>query len=289
MSKRVRLRNCTSSHKLDNIIPNKISYASIFDIESADLLNAKNAIFVITSNEIYQPISIDLLQIYNKYAISASANSQDFIYTLSDRKINVPFDNKYGGKIFLNSIGFADDCLILVIDSSKHYKNPALFLRNKKTVPYIQHVTIFIFVKEGLNSYSFKLQNTSILKDLEIVMPKETHFKFPLSYIDSTKSIDLSSHGPLTLDDIRIAKFNISPLSLNLEGYCNEGSVPTNNIHFTIKLKDDTELSGFKNSSFRGGNSSFNMKVPFESPIMLDSIKSVVVKYGKKVIEIPIA
>jgi len=55
-----------------------------------------------------------------------------------------------------------------------------------------------------------------------------------------------------------------------------------------IKLKDMTELSDFKNSLGWDSGNLFNMKVPFECPMMLDSIKSVVIKYGDNAVEIPI-
>ncbi|MDP4181253.1 MAG: hypothetical protein Q8942_09195 [Bacillota bacterium] len=284
-------RSCVSSHQFDNSIPNKINYASIFDIESSGLLPAQNATIVMTSNEVYKPIKIDVFQTYNRYGIFAQVNSQGFFDSLSDRNINISLDNEYGEKLILNSIGFADNYLTLFVNSSRQYKKSTLFLRNIKTGKIYSSCAEFKFaVKEGLDYYSFKLQNISMLKDLEIVMPKEFHFTFPLSKVASAKNIDLSKHVSLTLDDIRIVKLNVSPLSLKLDGYYTSSGFPADNIHLAIKLKDNTELSDFKNSSFSSGNAdkSFNIKVPFESPIMLDSIKSVVIKYSNKSIEIPI-
>jgi hypothetical protein len=139
----------------------------------------------------------------------------------------------------------------------------------------------------GLDYYSFKVESIEMLKDLEIVMPKEFHFKFPLSYVDSTRNMDLSKLPSLVLGNLKIAKFNISPLSLRIDGYFTGSNRLEHNIYFTIKLNDGTESDNFKNHSFAGGNTGFSMTVRFESPIMLDSIKSVVIKYGDNVLEIP--
>lgn len=277
----------SSSFKLDNSIPNKMNYATLFEGAPDKLLSAKNAVFVMTDQETYQPIGMDISEAYNKYGISASVNSQDFFDKLSEGRINTPFDNVYGGKIILNSLGFADKILTVFVDSSEYHKRPELFLRNKITGMVYSECNDFNFgIKADLTSYSFEVESVDVLKDLEIVMPKEFHFKFPLSYVDSTRNIDLGKLSSLMVGDIRISKLNISPLSLGIDGYCTDGLA--HNIDFTIKLKDMTEISGFKNHSGSYGDSHFNMKVPFESPIMLDSIKSIVIRYGDDAAEIPI-
>ncbi len=275
-----------SNCKPDNT--NKMNYASIFNIDSDILHSAKNATFVITSTDIYKPIHIDLFETYKKYGISAPVNSQDFFDILSEGRINTPFDNEFGGKIILKSMGFADNSLTLVVDSSRYYKHPQLYLQNKKTGKIYSECNGFnLGIKLGLSPYSFKIDSIDSLKDLEIVMPKEYYFEFPLSYVDSTRSIDTGKLSASVQRDPRINTFNISPLSLNISGYCTDSSHPTD---ITIKLTDMTELNDFKNCFIgcRNPDNSFDINVLFESPVMLDSIKSVVIKCRDKVIEIPI-
>lgn len=281
---------CSSSHQLDKVIPYKINYATLFEFDPDKLHSAENATFIMTNKASYQPVHINLSETYNKYGISAPVNSQGFFDTLSEGKVNTPFDNEFGGKIILNSLGFADNSMTLIVDSSRYYKRPELFLRNKKTGMIYSECNGFNFaLKLGSDSYSFKVESIDMLKDLEIVMPKEFHYKFPLSYVDSTRNVDLSKLSSLVVGNIKIARFNISPLSLSIDGYFTGSKRPEHSIYFTIKLKDGTESDDFKNhSGSKDADGSFNMKVPFESPVILDSIKSVVIKYGDETMEIPI-
>ncbi len=276
------------NRQMDTALPNKINYSSMFDAIPDTLFSAKYGTFVMTSDEKYQHIGIDLAKTFNKHGISDSSYSQDFVDKLFNGKINISFDNKYGAKLTLNSIGFANSIVTFVVDSSMYcFKQPSLFLRNKKTGIIYSVCNEFEFDKKlGSNYYSFKIENVDSLKDMEIVMPKEYYFKFPLSCVDSTRNIDLHKFSPLVLGDIKITEFSISPISLSIDGYCTKSLC--HNINLSIKLKDMTELRDFKNSLGWDSSNSFNMKVPFESPIMLDSIKSVVIKYGDNTVEIPI-
>ncbi len=273
----------------------KINKAAIFDLHNSDSIAGKTATFVTKAPQVYQPINIDLSDIYKKHGVKALDNSDtDFnpiIYNFPNSNLNLPFDNKYGGKILLNSIGFVDGTLTLVIDSSNYYEIPEILLRNKKTnETYSRCDGVVSAERNNMEFYPYKLENTDILKDLEIVMPAEYHFSFPLSYTDSTKLIDLSKQSPLKFDNTIIKEIRISPISLNLYGISpNDGNLIKS---CSIKLKDNTNLPIYNGLSsygdYQNEDYNFHSGFIFPNPIMLDSMEAIMLEIGDEVVEVPV-
>lgn len=273
----------------DEAGPNRSNYAAIFSFEQDIPISAKEATFVIKDMGRYQSSGINLKKTYEKYGISNITSKN--IYDLPDMGLDLLFDSKYG-EILLKSIGYTDGQLILAVDKTGYYEVPAIYLRDKKTGSiYYRSDNSDSVSRNNLYFYPFKIDDINQLGNLEIVMRDEYYFSFPLSYTDRTKTFDLSKQD-ISLDNTKISKIKLSPISLTIYGTTSKDPGPSFATGgFAIKLKDNTILDNFKYGGSRYGNSdgSFRADISFNAPIEVEDIDTLIIKSGDKMIEIPIS
>ncbi len=240
----------------------------------------------------YQSVGIDLYKTYANFGVTTTDN--DEIYSLPNSILNVPFDNEYGD-ILLQSIGYINGQLILAVDVSGYYENPELYLRNKTTGMIHSRNDGFTSVERGnLRFYSFAVNSTDTLKELEIAIPEEQHFSFPLNYTDNSRTFDLSNKNFIVNNKTSLKKINLSPLSITLYGKTPSGQEPS----FTpdncfIRLKDNTIYESYKlgrSISSRDENGDFIINLQFNAPLDIDTVRALVINsvYTDEAVEIPL-
>jgi hypothetical protein len=252
-----------------------VIYAIAMDKSTA----GQTATLVLKDPLIDQPISIDLADTYKKYAVPVECSNDT--YNIPDSNLNLPFNNEFGGKILLDSIGYVDSKLVLAIDSSNYYDIPRIFLRNKITNK------IYYSCDNQVDIYSYNIENINMLRDLEIIMPMEYHFSFKLP-ADSTKDVDISKQAPLVINDFKISKVKISPISFSIFG-TSDGHAKSfdGNTRCSIRLKDKTVLSNFGVNGSVDDNS-FISSFYFKNPMSPESIDAIIIRSGDDVVEIPV-
>jgi len=192
--------------------------------------------------------------------------------------INIPFKTDYG-QIILDSLGYTDGHLILAVDASGYYKTPVLYLRDTDTNGLYGRDDGFVSVsRDNLQLYSFSV-TSEMLDRLEIVMPEEYHFTFPLMYTNKTKTINLSDKNMTVNNSTIIKEIKLSPLSMTITGTVPSGH-ETGFLYSdcSIIMKDGRSLSVFKGGSGGYHGSEFSINMPFEAPVEIETIKALVIK-----------
>lgn len=102
-----------------------------------------------------------------------------------------------------------------------------------------------------------------------------------LSYVDSTKTVNISKLSPLAFNNFKITSIRISPLSLNIDGSYNTEYAQYPDIKdFYVQLKDKsiqcTKVNGYY--CRLESDNKFEMGTAFTSPIMLDLVEMIILK-----------
>ncbi len=289
LKQKIRPVSITTSSLFANAASTIYDYAVIYTFNKDTFLEGKNATIVMTFPAKYEPVGIDLAKIRSQYR-AASIDLKD-IYNIPDSKLNLPFETKYG-KILLDSFGYTGDNLVLAVDASDYYKIPPLYLRNKKTNRiYTRNDRFDSVSRNNLEIYPFHVAAEK-LEELEIVMPEEEYFSFPLNYTDKTRIYDLTAEN-ISINNTKLNKLKLSPLSMTLYGTVPAGHRPDfSSSDCSIRLKDNTVFENIKlregRSSYESGN--FDMNLQFEVPLEIENIDALLIKIGNhnETIEIPL-
>ncbi len=282
---------CSTVSVLGEDKPGRVDQAALYHVDANRSIAGETATFVMKGSGIYSAAEINLAEAYKKYGARPAENRED-PYDLPDCRMNMPFNNEYGGKILLNSIGFVNNRLVLAVDSSGYYEIPEIFLRSKQTGRIYSRCDGYLSVKRnGAEYYPYEMESADQLEDFEIVMRQEYHFSFPLSYTDRTKELDTDGQAPPAQSGVRLESIRISPLSINIRGFADKDKSPIDAArNCSIRLKDKTVLGNFQFSYCDYGNAdgSFTSGASFSEPVMLDSMETVIIEYGTERLEIPV-
>lgn len=238
----------------------------------------------------YVRANINLAKVFDEYGADP-VNNSDNPYDVPKLDLNIPFGNEYGGSLRLDSIGFVNDKLVLAVDTSDYYKIPEILLRNNSTGEILHRCDGLVTATlDGVEFWPYAVGGVEALKELEIIIPEEYHFTFPLTYTDNTKDLDLNGQASMMLGGITIDSIRISPLSLVIEGKADEyGNRILAYQNCSIRLKDNTVLKysekGYCNTNDEGF---FKTGVPFGEPVMLDSIESLLIETGTDSVELDV-
>ena len=260
--------------------PYKFNYSSMFTLDDNSPAY-KNATFVMKSQERYHSTGVDLKEAFEQFN--------------SEKKLSIQLDSQYE-KIFLKSLIWKDGKFKIGVDYTKHFELPEFYLRDKTTgrifCPYNDYEEL-----DNILFRTFEVIDAKELDRLELVMPEEYHFSFPVSYVKNTKTIDLSNKEHARYINTKINKIRISPLSLNIYGttpkeYTSGGSKDFTDRDCSLRLKDKTILSSFKFSkeAFDESKQSFSTDIYFEAPLDIDSLEALIIKkiYDSEQLEIPL-
>ncbi len=286
----IRPVSITTSSLFEKAASTAYDYAVIYNFNKDTVLEGKNATLVMTFPARYEPVGVDLAKILSKYG-AAPVDSKD-IYNIPDSKLNIPFKTKYGN-ILLESFGYAGGNLVLAVDASDYYKIPPLYLRNKKTNRIYTRNDGFTSVdRNNLEIYPFYV-DTEKLEELEIIMPEEEYFSFPLNYTDKTRIYDLTNEN-ISINNTKLNKLKLSPLSMTFYGSAPAGHGPDfSSGDCYIRMKDNTVFENIKlregRSGFESGN--FVMNLQFEVPLEIENIDALLIKTVNdyETIEIPLS
>ncbi len=253
------------------------------DLQTATIIVKSN-----TDKKVYQDMGINLDEAYRKCGSGVTVNDGD-LYSLPDCGLNIPFSNEYGGKITLESVGFVGNKLVLGVHSD-YYEDPQLFLREKNTGRVYSRCDGSVYAEgNGMGIYPYEIDSADMLKNFEIVMLEEYHLTFPLTYNDCAKVLDIGN-SPLSLGDAVITGVTISPLSVRIDGKFTNGGFPIDaNNECSIRLKDKTTMakSGW-GYLYDEADGTFKTAMPFDKPVMLDTMEAIVIEHRGNVIEIPV-
>lgn len=249
----------------------------------------KNAIFVMTFPARYESTGIDLYKICSKYP-EAGVDTKDK-YNVPDSRLGIPLKTQYG-KLLLESVAYSGDNLVLAVDTSNYYKIPAIYLRNKKTGKIYTRDDIFTSVnRHNLEIYPFNVGDEN-LKELDVVMPEEEYFSFPLQYTAKTRIYDLSRKN-IIIKNTRLDKIKLSPITITFSGTVPAGHLPDfSSDDFSIRMKDKTVFESIKlregRSGYESGN--FTMSLQFEAPLEIEAADALRIKTANEdeIIEIPL-
>jgi hypothetical protein len=254
------------------------------------VLSGEDITFVMRGYSKYTGIGINLAEVFDEYG-SAPVNDSSDPYDIPDLDLDIPFNNEYGGSLRLDSIGCVNGRLVLAVDTSDYYKIPEIFLRNKRTGEIYRRCDgLTTAGRDGVEYWPYNAGGIEELKDLEIVMPAEYHFTFPLSYTDNTRELDLFGQSSMMLGGITIDSVRISPLSIVIEGKADEyGNSISAYKDCSIRLKDGT-VQRFSEKGFlnMGDDGIFKTGVPFGEPLMPESIESLIIDAGNDSVELPV-
>lgn len=253
-------------------------------------LSGEDITLVVKNYSQYTKTGIDLARVYDEYGTAPVLSNGD-PYSIPDLDLDIPFNNEYGGSLKLDSIGYVNDRLVLAIDTSDYYKIPEILLRNKQTGEILRRCDGLASVSRGgIEFWPYAAGGPETLKDLEIIMPGEYHFTFPLTYTDNTRELELNGQAPMMLGGISIDSIRISPLSVVIEGKADEdGNRILAYENCSIRLKDDTVLKfSEKGYCSMDDEGFFKTGVPFGEPLMPESIEALIIDTGNNHVELSV-
>lgn len=283
---RIRPAAVSSRYDTDSLDQKKQNYSVIYEFNKGLPIAGKKATFIMRSPHKYIPVQADLQNIYREHA--GDITIENGIYSLPDGELNIPIKAQ-SGTFLLNSIGYKDEKLMLLIDSAGYYNSPKLCLKDTVTGRLYYRLESYGFSgTETAGYYSFNIGDINLLKNLEIVMPEEYHISFPLDYVDNTRTVTLSSPVSFPSADTDIRQIKISPVSVAVSGSSASGT-PLYNC--SVRLKDKTVLNNLKffSSSYSGGHEcSYKNVYTFDGPIESGSVEAVIFSTIFKTVEISV-
>lgn len=278
----------TYSH-LEDAASATFGYAVIYTFNKDIDTEGKNATLVMTFPARYESTGIDLYKIWSKYP-AAGVDSKD-IYNVPGSSLGIPLKTQYG-KILLESVAYSGEKLVLAADASGYYKIPALYLRNKRTGKLYARDDSFTSVnRDNLEIYPFHIESEK-LKELDVVMPEEEYFSFPLQYTSKTRIYDLSGKN-IILKNTKLDKLKLSPITMTFSGTVPAGHRPDfSSADCSIRMKDKTVFESIKIKEGRSGyeNGDFSLQFQFEVPLEIEAADTLLIKPANadETIEIPL-
>ncbi len=275
----------TNSTSKKNV--NCYDYSAIYSFDQ-DISPDKLATLVMTFPGSYKSVLSDLGDVLSDKGVTPPAGKE--AYDIPNSNLNIPLKTDYG-QILLDSIGYTNGHLILAVDTSGYYKAPVLYLRASDNNGLYGRDDGFVSVRrDNLELYSFTVAS-EMLDQLEIVMPEEYHFTFPLMHTNKTKTFNLSGKNMTVNNSTIIKEIRLSPLSITITGTVPSGH-ETGFLYSdcSIITKDGRSLTVFKGGSGGYHQSEFSINMPFEAPLEIETIKALVIKpaSSSKSTEIPL-